>query len=289
MEKVKRKFTSKQKILIIFAAVLLFAFLSGICFYRYCYYEFYGFFDGLRPAEKWILKREKYDGDELESFKFSDFPAGNTLLLINTQYTIDEDDVPALASLGGEHFVAEDIYDELMRLFDACLEATGEELLVTSSFRTAVKQEAIYAVNEFAVPPGASEHQCGLAVDVRTADEASLNFIRSAAGKWLAKNAHEYGFIIRYPYWAEDVTGVEYEPWHLRYVGKVHAEIIYRTKTVLENYASLYKDGEFYSFDGFVITHVTYADESFLFPKDAENITVSSDNMGGYFILGEIA
>ncbi len=289
MEKVKRKFTSKQKILIIFAAVLLCAFLLGFYFYRCYYYEFYGFFDGLRPAERWVLKYEKYNEDELASFKLSDFDVENTLILVNTEYPLDEGEEPVLVSAGGDHWVCEDIYDELLRLFDACLEATGDELSITSSFRTAEKQEAIYAVNEFAVPPGASEHQCGLAVDVRTDEHASLNFIKSSAGKWLARNAHKYGFIIRYPYWAEDVTGVEYEPWHIRYVGEVHARIIYRTKTVLEDYASLYKNGEFYRFDDFIIVHGNFEDGTFLFPCDAENIVVSSDNMGGYFIWGEIA
>ena len=80
-----------------------------------------------------------------------------------------------------------------------------------------------------------------------------------------------------------------YEPWHLRYVGEPHAQIIYRTKIVLEEYASLYEDGEFYLFENYVISHQACEDGAFTFPLEAENIVISSDNMGGYFIWGEIA
>ena len=289
MEKVKMRFASKRALLIFFALILLCAFLSGFYFYTYHYYEFYGFVDSMRLSEKWVLKCEKYDADELAVLSFSDFDIEDTLVLVNMEYPLGDDSDPTLVSVGDEHWICENIYDELLKLFDACFDATGEELSITSSFRTFENQEAIYAVNEFAVPPGASEHQCGLAVDVRTDEHASLNFIKSDAGRWLAKNAHKYGFIIRYPYWGEDETGVTYEPWHLRYVGEPHAQIIYRTKIVLEEYDSLYKDGEFYLFENYVISHQDCEEGTFLFPSNAENIVISSDNMGGYFIWGEIA
>ena len=55
-------------------------------------------------------------------------------------------------------------------------------------------------------------------------------------GEWLAKNAHKYGFIIRYLKGKEDITGYEYEPWHIRYVGKDAAKEIYEQKITLEEY-----------------------------------------------------
>ncbi len=287
MEKAKRKLTNRQIILAIFAFVLICAFLVGFYFYRYHYYEFYGFFDGLRVPERWILKREKYDAEELAVFSLSEFDVSKSLMLVNMQYPLSEDEQVLLVAVGDGQEVSLEAYTHMQALFDACLEATGEKLSITSSFRTFEKQEAIYAVNEFAVPAGASEHQCGFAVDVRTDAHASLNFIKSAAGKWLANNAYKYGFIIRYPYWGEDLTGVTYEPWHLRYVGTPHAEIIYRMRLVLEEYASLYNDGEFYVFENYVISRQKSADGTLLFPENAKNITVSADNMGAYFIWGE--
>jgi D-alanyl-D-alanine carboxypeptidase len=68
---------------------------------------------------------------------------------------------------------------------------------------------------------GYSEHQTGWAVDLYDSDVCRLKrcFGRSAAGTWVAAHAWEYGFIIRYPDGAVDITGYIWEPWHLRYVG----------------------------------------------------------------------
>ena len=70
--------------------------------------------------------------------------------------------------------------------------------------------------------PGFSEHQTGLAVDVGMANatcEVDQCFGATPAGKWVAANGYKYGFIVRYPQGLSDITGYEYEPWHLRYVG----------------------------------------------------------------------
>ncbi len=70
--------------------------------------------------------------------------------------------------------------------------------------------------------PGFSEHQTGLAVDVspsNAACEVQTCFAETPAGKWVAANAHKYGFIIRYGDGQKAITGYDYEPWHLRYVG----------------------------------------------------------------------
>jgi D-alanyl-D-alanine carboxypeptidase len=74
--------------------------------------------------------------------------------------------------------------------------------------------------------PGYSEHQTGLAIDIATADsKCTLQacFASTNQGKWLAKNAYKYGFILRYPKGQTDVTGYEFEPWHYRFVGKALA------------------------------------------------------------------
>lgn len=88
-------------------------------------------------------------------------------------------------------------------------------------------------------PPGASEHQAGLAADIRGPSDAcriSRCFEDQPAGKWLAKNAYKYGFILRYPDGKMDVTGYKYEPWHFRYVGEYLAEEIHKQNTTLEEY-----------------------------------------------------
>lgn len=85
-------------------------------------------------------------------------------------------------------------------------------------------------------PPGASEHQLGLALDVSINGQLSTEFAQTRAGQWLAENCHRFGFVIRYPQGKTDVTRIIYEPWHLRFVGVPHAQIMYENEITLEEY-----------------------------------------------------
>ena len=122
----------------------------------------------------------------------------------------------------------------LKRLFKKA-EKAGFPLMVASAFRSVKEQAAFrkaYAAQygaamaeAYVAEPGESEHSTGLAVDVDNADSACQTnadqcSLSPATAAWLAKNAPKYGFIIRYPEDKEKKTGVAYEPWHLRYVGK---------------------------------------------------------------------
>lgn len=86
--------------------------------------------------------------------------------------------------------------------------------------------------------PGQSEHNTGLAVDIGGSGDYSLeeSFGRTAAFKWLYENCADYGFILRFPKNKENITGVTYEPWHYRYVGKEVAKEIMSQGLCLEEY-----------------------------------------------------
>lgn len=106
-----------------------------------------------------------------------------------------------------------------------------------------VSEDPAYGQNPYAEPvrvlPGnASEHTTGLAMDVLSPghDEADSSFGETPEGRWLAENAWKYGFILRYPEGKEPVTGVIYEPWHFRYVGRQAAKEIYEGGLCLEEY-----------------------------------------------------
>ena len=71
---------------------------------------------------------------------------------------------------------------------------------------------------------GYSEHQTGLAIDLNSID---MTFDNTDESNWLKDNCYKYGFIIRYPNDKEDITGYMYEPWHIRYVGKNLANVLY--------------------------------------------------------------
>ena len=97
-----------------------------------------------------------------------------------------------------------------------------------------VKAAAVVAV------PGTSEHQTGLAVDIMDEnypylDEGQEN---TEAQVWLMEHAPDYGFILRYPPDASDITGIIYEPWHYRYVGEKFAKEIARRGLTLEEYVA---------------------------------------------------
>lgn len=109
----------------------------------------------------------------------------------------------------------------------------GLALQISTAFRGYNYQKGLYdgyvakqgqeAADEQSARPGYSEHQTGFAADVRpTSGTCYLEacFGDTPEGKWVAANAYKYGFIIRYPQGKESITGYEYEPWHIRYIGK---------------------------------------------------------------------
>ncbi|GAA0300661.1 LAS superfamily LD-carboxypeptidase LdcB [Gracilibacillus halotolerans] len=137
----------------------------------------------------------------------------------------------------------------------AIAEKEGIELVAVSGYRSYNRQEVIYNnsvekngeehANQYSAKPGTSEHQTGLAMDVASSQRVSVlepSFIDTDEGQWLDENAHRAGFIIRYPDGKENITGYNYEPWHLRYVGKELATEIYKQQLTLEEFFGLFNE-----------------------------------------------
>lgn len=141
--------------------------------------------------------------------------------------------------------------EALERLFAAGARE-GIRLVGISGYRSYATQQAIFArqvrtrgeaeAARVSAYPGRSEHQTGLAIDVSSASVGyalSAGFGRSREGRWLAVNAHRFGFIIRYPDGREAMTGYIYEPWHIRYVGtELAAQITASGNTLDEFFAA---------------------------------------------------
>lgn len=135
--------------------------------------------------------------------------------------------------------------DAFKKLFDAAQEE-GIELGAFSGYRSFEDQGSAYINNgqndSISAKAGYSEHQTGLALDVvakkdvkkSSADVLVQAFGETKEGKWLANNAHKFGFIIRYPKGKENTTGYNYEPWHIRFLGVSHATNIDNEKITLE-------------------------------------------------------
>lgn len=83
---------------------------------------------------------------------------------------------------------------------------------------------------------GHSEHQTGLTMDLDSLDES---YGDTPEGIWLAQNCYKYGFIIRYPKGKENITGYSYEPWHIRYLGKSTAKLVYSSGLTLEEFLNV--------------------------------------------------
>lgn len=183
-------------------------------------------------------------------------PEAWNLRLVNPWTYLPEDYELTLTQLKNGHSVDTRCYPELQAMMDAC-RAAGLSPVICSSYRTQEKQERLYhaqvdrliargygreeaeteAGRSVAVP-GTSEHQLGLAVDIVDLSNQNLNESQedTAVQKWLMENSWRYGFILRYPNDKSDVTGIVYEPWHYRYVGKEAAKEIYGQGICLEEY-----------------------------------------------------
>ena len=140
-------------------------------------------------------------------------------------------------------------YDALKKLFSKAKEEKSFELYARSGYRSYNTQKDLYnsyvanhgqeAADKFSAKPGQSEHQSGLAMDITSASmnyQLDDTFFDTEEGKWVAENAHKFGFVIRYPKGKEDITGYQYEPWHLRYVGLSLAKETYESQLTLEEY-----------------------------------------------------
>ena len=143
--------------------------------------------------------------------------------------------------------------------------------------------DAIKATSKYIAFPGASEHHTALAVDLSNDGSLEENFIDTDAGVWISKNCHKYGFVVRYPKEKLRVTGIGYEPWHIRYVGRPHSDIMYQNNWCLEEYI------DYLSNDGSIIwndegkTWGIYYTES-LDCTYANKVDFSSTNCGGYIV-----
>lgn len=178
------------------------------------------------------------------------------LILVNQWNLIPQDYEVKVKYLDNGHAVDERAYSDLQDMMDDC-RAAGLSPVICSSYRSMEKQKELYSnkINEFVsygysrdeaekkagelvAVPGTSEHQLGLALDIVDISNQALNETQenTAVQKWLMNNSWKYGFILRYPTDKSEITGISYEPWHYRYVGKQAAKEIYDAQICLEEY-----------------------------------------------------
>lgn len=175
---------------------------------------------------------------------------GWNLILVNKNNYIPKDYKFELIELSNGEKVDSRIYPELQKMFDAA-RAEGLQLHVSAGYRSEEEQqqlmeekieefeleghssrEAKRLVEKWVAVPGTSEHQIGIAIDINADRYAASPALYS----WLANNSYKYGFVQRYLPDKDSVTGISYEPWHYRYVGKEAAAEMHSSGVCLEEY-----------------------------------------------------
>ncbi len=194
------------------------------------------------------------------------------LVIANYKNTLSADFVPKNLIKIPDNYTAEDYYgiyvsaetfDAYKKLYMDMYNEIHGRMHIISAYRSYAKQSELYnkAVRNYmsqgktstearalalntTQTPGNSEHQLGNTIDVSNNTSTDHHYQDTPEGKWLAENAYKYGFIIRYPEDKADITRIDYEPWHIRYVGVNHAAYMYVNHLCLEEYVELQAQAE---------------------------------------------
>lgn len=178
------------------------------------------------------------------------------LTLVNHSYPLDTGYTPELVEIEKDKYVDKRIVEDLQQMLSDA-RSEGLSPFICSAYRDYEYQRTVFndtmvtwiaqgytpleAYEETAKSvaiPGTSEHATGLALDITSAEFAELDDRQAETpeAQWLAANCWKYGFILRYPPEKSDITGIIYEPWHYRYVGKEAAKEITEQGVTLEEY-----------------------------------------------------
>lgn len=178
------------------------------------------------------------------------------LAIINTKYPLPDSYAPTLSNaINGSNIQLDSRVSEHYAEMYAAAKLSGCVLTPYSGYHTYALQENTFnrKVNFYVnkgmsaeeanqkasaqvLPAGCSEHNAGLAMDIVS---ASSDFTNTKEYKWLCENAHNYGFILRYPEDKTAITGMNFEPWHWRYVGTQAAKEMKEKNQCLEEYLGL--------------------------------------------------
>lgn len=182
------------------------------------------------------------------------------LKLVNKDNSVDKEYIPELEEIDDGVKFDKRAISYLKNMINAMYKKGITKIWVQSAYRSYDKQEELFnnkvkyyknkgksqeeaerLAQTVVQRPEMSEHNLGLAADFNTVTNA---FEKTRAFEWLQKNAHEYGFILRYPKDKQDITGIIYESWHWRYVGVEHAKVIKEKGFCLEEYVEYLKGAE---------------------------------------------
>ncbi|MDF2036291.1 VanY-A/VanY-F/VanY-M family D-Ala-D-Ala carboxypeptidase [Cytobacillus oceanisediminis] len=223
------------------------------------------------------------------------------LLLVNSEYPVHPESIKSdvinlselsertrgYGLLNSDIYLSEDVAREFSEMITDAEKEGVRNFSITSGFRGFEEQSVLYQEmgSDYALPAGYSEHNLGLSLDVGS---AQMKMADAPEGKWIEENAWKYGFILRYPKDKTDVTGIQYEPWHIRYVGLPHSAIMKEKNFALEEYLDYLKEEKQISVrmngEKYTITYYPIPQTTVINVPDDSKFEISGNNMDGVFV-----
>lgn len=238
---------------------------------------------------KEITKEQIYKGD---------------LLLVNRDYPVKKDSIRSdiiNVNHNSELVRGYVIFDRNLRLskyvvkkFLNVVDAAGKDgvqhFLMSSGYRDFKEQSKLYKEmgSDYALPAGYSEHNLGLSLDVGSTQK---KMEKAPEGKWIEENVWKHGFVLRYPKNKSNITGIQYEPWHIRYVGLPHSAIMQKKNFTLEEYLEFLKEEKEVSTEvegkKYTVSYYKVSENTKVNVPANKQYEISGNNMDGVIVTGQ--
>lgn len=176
------------------------------------------------------------------------------LLLVDEEHPVKKESIPSniieldsssiltegYSLLNQDLRLSKEVAESFLNVVQSAKQDGVSNFLMSSGFRNHEEQQVLFNEKgeDYALPAGASEHNLGLSIDIGSTNGS---IAISEEGDWLQENAWKHGFVLRYPQGKTEITGIQYEPWHYRYVGNPHSAIMYEKNFTLEEYLEFLK------------------------------------------------
>lgn len=223
------------------------------------------------------------------------------LLLVNNEYPVHQESIKSdiihlstnnkmargYSLSDSDIYLSEEVVYEFSKMIAAADKEGVRDFSINSGFRDFDAQNVLYQEmgSNYALPAGYSEHNLGLSLDVGS---TQMKMADAPEGKWIEENAWKYGFILRYPKDKSDITGIQYEPWHIRYVGLPHSAIMQEKNFVLEEYIDYLKEEKNISAkmngEKYMITYYPIPQNTMIKVPDNSRFEISGNNIDGVIV-----
>ncbi|MBJ8076173.1 M15 family metallopeptidase [Bacillus cereus group sp. N12] len=223
------------------------------------------------------------------------------LLLVNKDYSVKKDSVRSdiinvaqnselvrgYGVLDRNIRLSKDIVKKFLNVIDAAGKEGVNYFLISSGYRDFQEQRQLYEEmgSDYALQPGYSEHNLGLSLDVGSTQD---KMEKAPEGKWIEENMWKHGFVLRYPKNKSNITGIQYEPWHIRYVGLPHSAIMQEKKFTLEEYLDFLKEKKEISTNvegkEYKVSYYKFSNNTTISVPINQHYEISGNNMDGVIV-----